>query len=322
MLSAELTPGLKLQVSHDGGKTWFDALVAGTSWVIQDRSAHISCSWVIQTRVVDQFGASGTVTQQAVLLDVMVPRALASIELMDTHLQVGFDPSHVRVGERIAVVADNGAHRFEYTLTQEDVAAGFAKLEVGSIGSVSAAVVTQGGNVSDFVTIGQAPVGATTVQTGEITEVYGLRRDDLFSVHDVSVLGQIDRIDGNRGVDALNLLGADQFLNLSSVIARLSSIEVIDLTGTGDNTVKVSLGDVLELGNHRAFNTDDCTRLAVKGNVGDVVLLNDLLPNGMDVGDWEALGQLTASGIVYEVYQHTALDAQLLVQDGVMVQLQ
>ncbi|CRL51644.1 Ig-like domain-containing protein [Pseudomonas sp. URMO17WK12:I11] len=322
VLSAELTPGLKLQVSHDGGKTWSDALVDGTNWVSQDRSAHVSSSWVIQTRVVDQFGASGTVTQQAVVLDVMVPRALASIELVDTHLQVGFNPSHVRVGERIAVVADGGAHRFEYTLTQEDVAAGFVKLEVGSISSVSAAVVTQGGNVSDFVTIGQASVGVTTVLTGEITEVYGLRRDDIFSVDDVSVLGQIDRIDGNRGVDALNLLGTDQVLDLSAVVGRLSSIEVIDLTGTGNNTVKVSLGDVLELGNHRAFTSDDTAQLAVKGNTGDVVLLSDLLPNGMDVGDWEALGPLTASGIVYEVYQHTVLDAQLLVQDGVMVQLQ
>ncbi|MNV73648.1 hypothetical protein D3C71_1668140 [compost metagenome] len=158
--------------------------------------------------------------------------------------------------------------------------------------------------------------------TGEITEVYGLRRDDIFSVDDVSVLGQIDRIDGNRGVDALNLLGADQVLDLSAVVGRLSSIEVIDLTGTGNNTVKVSLGDVLELGNHRAFTSDDTAQLAVKGNTGDVVLLSDLLPNGMDVGDWEALGPLTASGIVYEVYQHTVLDAQLLVQDGVMVQLQ
>ncbi|MNW19378.1 hypothetical protein D3C71_2193440 [compost metagenome] len=63
-------------------------------------------------------------------------------------------------------------------------------------------------------------------------------------------------------------------------------------------------------------------QLAVKGNVGDKVLLSDLLPNGMDVGDWEALGSVTSAGVVYEVYQHTGLDAELLVQQGVMVQFQ
>jgi len=49
-------------------------------------------------------------------------------------------------------------------------------------------------------------------------------------------------------------------------------------------------------------------------------MLSDLLPNGMDIGDWENLGQVTAAGVVYEVYQHTGLEAEILVQQGVVVE--
>ncbi|PNB68929.1 hypothetical protein C1X64_30760, partial [Pseudomonas sp. GW456-E7] len=320
VLNAELTETQKLQVSSDGGKNWFDALVEGTDWVIQDRSVHTG-GWVIQTRVVDQSGTVGYVMKQAVIMDTAAPRAPSSVQLAGAHLQVGFDSAFISVGDRVAVIADGGERRFEHTLTQQDIAAGFVKLDVGSISSASAALVDKAGNSSGFIDTDAAPA-ANTVLTGDVTEVYGQSRDNVFSVHDVSVLDQIHRVEGSGGVDSLRLLGANQVLDLSAVKGHLSSIEVIDLTGTGDNTVKLALGDVLELGNHRAFISDDCVQLAVKGNVGDKVLLSDLLPKGMDVGDWEALGQVTSAGVVYEVYQHTGLDAELLVQQGVMVQFQ
>ncbi|WP_324709988.1 Ig-like domain-containing protein [Pseudomonas citronellolis] len=317
-LSAELNAGQTLQVSTDGGRTWFDALVDGTNWAVQDRSAH-SGSWTIQTRVVDQAGNPGYVMQQAVVLDTVAPRAPSSIQLDGTHLLVGFDPANVAVGDRIAVIADGGIQRFEHTLTQADIAAGSVTLEVGSIGSASAALVDQAGNLSGFANTDAAP-SVNYLLSGDVTEIYGQGRDNVFSVANVCVLEQIKVIEGNAGVDTLKLTGADQVLDLSALQGRLSSIEVIDLTGTGDNTLKVSLGDVLDLGNQRSFINDDNVQLAVKGNAGDVVMLSDLLPNGMDVGDWENLGQVTAAGIVYEVYQHTGLEAEILVQQGVTVQ--
>ncbi|WP_429213452.1 Ig-like domain-containing protein, partial [Metapseudomonas resinovorans] len=50
VLSAELAAGQSLQVSTDGGTTWFDALVNGTDWAAQDLNAHTD-SWNILTRV-------------------------------------------------------------------------------------------------------------------------------------------------------------------------------------------------------------------------------------------------------------------------------
>ena len=318
VLSAGLVAGQVLQVSTDGGLTWFNALVDGTNWAAQDRSAH-SGDWTIQTRVVDQAGNSGYVMQQAVVLDTIAPRAPSSIQLDGTHLLVGFDPANVAVGDRIAVIADGGAQRFEHTLTQADIAAGSVTLEVGSIGSASAALVDQAGNLSGFANTGAAP-SMNYLLNGDVTEVYGQNRDNVFSITDVSVLEQIKVIEGNAGVDTLKLTGADQVLDLSALQGRLSSIEVIDLTGSGDNTLKLSLGDVLDLGNQRSFINDDNVQLAVKGDAGDVVMLSDLLPNGMDIGDWENLGQVTAAGVVYEVYQHTGLEAEILVQQGVVVE--
>jgi len=318
VLSAGLVAGQVLQVSTDGGLTWFNALVDGTNWAAQDRSAH-SGDWSIQTRVVDQAGNSGYVMQQAVVLDTIAPRAPSSIQLDGTHLLVGFDPANVAVGDRIAVIADGGAQRFEHTLTQADIAAGSVTLEVGSIGSASAALVDQAGNLSGFANTGAAP-SMNYLLNGDVTEVYGQNRDNVFSITDVSVLEQIKVIEGNAGVDTLKLTGADQVLDLSALQGRLSSIEVIDLTGSGDNTLKLSLGDVLDLGNQRSFINDDNVQLAVKGDAGDVVMLSDLLPNGMDIGDWENLGQVTAAGVVYEVYQHTGLEAEILVQQGVVVE--
>ncbi|MFZ1873191.1 MAG: Ig-like domain-containing protein, partial [Chania sp.] len=115
-LSADLVAGQALQVSTDGGVNWFNALVDGTKWAAQDLNDH-GANWNIQTRVVDQLGKAGIVMSHAVTLDIIASRAPASVSLEGTNLLVGFDPTNVVVGERIAVVANDGTQRFEHTLT-------------------------------------------------------------------------------------------------------------------------------------------------------------------------------------------------------------
>jgi len=318
-LSGKLLAGQSLQISTDGGQSWFNAIVDGTNWAAQDVNGHAS-SWSIQTRVVDEAGNAGYVMAQNVVLDTIAPRTPTSILLNGNQLQIGFNTADVIVGDRIAIIADGGAHRFEHTLTQEDIAAGVVKLDVGSISSASAAMVDHAGNLSNFANTDTGP-SVNSILIGDVSEVYGQSRDNIFSINDVSVLDQIKVIEGNGGVDTLKLNGANQVLDLSAWQGRLSSVEVIDITGKGDNTLKVSLGDVLDTGHLGAFINDDSVQLAVKGNAGDVVQLSDLLPNGMDIGDWENLGVVIAAGITYEVYHHTGMEAEVLVQQGVTVQL-
>jgi len=128
--------------------------------------------------------------------------------------------------------------------------------------------------------------------------------------------------EGTDAIDTLTLTGANQVLDLTALAeGQVTSMEVIDITGTGNNTLNLSLSDVLAQGGNSLFTGDDSTQMMIKGNAGDVVNLADLLPDGTDPGDWASAGTATVAGVVYNVYQHSSQDAQLLVQDGVTANL-
>ncbi|WP_336332609.1 Ig-like domain-containing protein [Pseudomonas putida] len=145
--------------------------------------------------------------------------------------------------------------------------------------------------------------------------------DDTTFIMETSTLPDGAIVSGGAGVDQLKLTSAGQTIDLSALNAKVSSVEVFDITGTGNNTLKLSLGDLLENGGKNLFLADDNIQLMVKGDAGDKVVLDDLLPNGTDLGDWAAAGTVTVAGVVYETYQHSALNAELLVQQGVTVDL-
>nr|WP_228732642.1 Ig-like domain-containing protein [Pseudomonas sp. P42] len=151
---------------------------------------------------------------------------------------------------------------------------------------------------------------------------YGDEVDNTFLLADVANLDNASSsIKGGGGIDTLQLTGDGQTLDLGAIAGSLESIEIIDITGTGNNTLNLSLGDVLELGEGSLFTEDETVQLVVKGNAGDVVNLDDLLADGTDPGDWAGQGQVTVEGVTYNVFQHSSLDAQLLVQDGVTTNL-
>ena len=123
-------------------------------------------------------------------------------------------------------------------------------------------------------------------------------------------------------IDTLKLTGADQVLDFSTLNGKVTSVEVIDITGTGDNTLKLSLGDVLEQGGKDLFIADGKTQMMVKGNAGDTVELSDLMPDGTDMGDWaQQNGTVTVEGSQYNVFVHEGLNTELLVQIGVQTNL-
>ncbi|RMU59074.1 hypothetical protein ALP29_200134 [Pseudomonas syringae pv. avii] len=151
---------------------------------------------------------------------------------------------------------------------------------------------------------------------------YGTDGDEVFSIANVADLqGANAGVHGGEGEDTLRLSGTSQILDLSTITGKLESIEIIDITGTGNNTLNLSLGDVLEQGETSLFTADDVMQMLIKGNAGDVVNLDDLLPDGTDPGDWATAGTATVAGVTYNVFQHSTLDAQLLIQDGVTTNL-
>jgi len=113
-------------------------------------------------------------------------------------------------------------------------------------------------------------------------------------------------IRGGTGTDTLTLDGAGLSLNLTTVSsAGLSSIEIIDLTGTGDNSLTLDARGVFQLTEERSGGT---ATLTVQGNAGDGVTLQGAFVQGLQVVD---------GGITYTVY--TDGNAVVRVQEGVGV---
>lgn len=152
---------------------------------------------------------------------------------------------------------------------------------------------------------------------------YGFEDNNIFSIAEVSKFtSDVTQIDGGEGTDTLKLTGSNQTFDFTGLSGKVSSIEVIDLTGSGDNKLNISLGDVMNQGEKNIFVDDNNTQMMVKGNAGDSVTLSDLLPDGSDAGDWvKETGTVSVEGANYEVYRHSTLEGELLVQQGVTVNL-
>jgi len=161
--------------------------------------------------------------------------------------------------------------------------------------------------------------------------LYGGRGDDLIvanadNVAKLSLSGTaqaIARIDGGSGIDTFKLDGAGIVLDLSLVSGpAIQNIEKIDLTGSGNNTLKLSLTDMLQsFDNSNVFNSSNTTsgltstvsknQLMVDGDAGDKVVLTDL-------SSWTAAGTnvvATSGGTshTYVVYNHNTSAQQLLI---------
>ncbi|KLP57830.1 hemagglutinin [Enterobacter genomosp. O] len=95
--------------------------------------------------------------------------------------------------------------------------------------------------------------------------------------------------------------------------------KTIDLTNGKQDKLNISLNDVLTHAEKDLFIADGNKQLMVQGNKGDVVNLNDLLPDNSDPGNWTNAGNVKVSGVEYQVYHMENHDVELLVQTGVTV---
>jgi len=138
----------------------------------------------------------------------------------------------------------------------------------------------------------------------------------------IDSVDELEVINGGDGVDTLVITGAQQTLVISDVADRLNSVEVIDITGSGDNRLEMNVGDVLNHGGRDLFIDDGKLQFMVQGNEGDTVQLDDLLPDGTDTGDWIAqTGTVTVAGVEYQVFSHSGEEAEVLIQQGIKTEL-
>lgn len=161
---------------------------------------------------------------------------------------------------------------------------------------------------------------------------FGTAANDVvtLSVDGTAYFDNGGRIHGGDGIDTLALTGPNNLtLDLASMQGfsnegKISGFEIFDLTGQtflnsqmvhdAANTLKLALKDVLNQGQSNAFDSqNDAVQMMVKGSGNDTVELKDL-------SDWNVAGQtVELAGETFVVYQHAALDAELLIQQGISV---
>ena len=169
--------------------------------------------------------------------------------------------------------------------------------------------VLYGGRGSDTIVINASNIAALATNTGNNTQV-------------------IARIDDGSGIDTLQLDGAGLLLDFSAISGpAIQNIEKIDLTGSGNNTLKLSLIDMLQsFDNSNVFNSSNTTsgltatvsknQLMVDGDTGDNVVLTGLANWTTGTNVVATFGGVTHT---YVAYNHNTSAQQLLIDQLVTV---
>ncbi|WP_146179684.1 beta strand repeat-containing protein [Limnohabitans parvus] len=170
--------------------------------------------------------------------------------------------------------------------------------------------------------------GADVLYGGAGHDVMQVNADNLAQLGAVGSSQNIARINGGNGIDTLKFDGTGLTLDLANVKGvAMQNMEKVDLTGSGDNTLKLTASDLLEnftsadvwnAGNSSTGNLGATVRrnqLMVTGDAGDTVVLTDL-------ANWTATlpaNVITINGNTYTGYNHNSLAAQLLIDTALNV---
>jgi Ca2+-binding RTX toxin-like protein len=102
----------------------------------------------------------------------------------------------------------------------------------------------------------------TLINNGGHDVFYGAAGDDVIAISDLN----FNRIDGGRGKDILCLDGGGLALDLTTIANnRISGIEQMAITASGNNSLTLNRLDVLTL-------SDETSQLIGCGNTGDILV--------------------------------------------------
>lgn len=103
-------------------------------------------------------------------------------------------------------------------------------------------------------------------------------------------------------------------------IGRGRSKDSVERTGQ-HNTLKLSLVDVLNLGETDLFQHDGKQQMMVNGKDGDTVDLSNSHIAGLAEGEWEQHGTTQVGGVTYNVYEHSSAHTELLIEHSVRIEM-
>jgi Ca2+-binding RTX toxin-like protein len=164
------------------------------------------------------------------------------------------------------------------------------------VGDATANTLTanQGVEAVDILVGGQG--SDTLISDGGQDVLYGGEGADTLAI----VSTAFQRVAGGNGTDTLRLDGSGLTLNLTTLADNtLTDIEVIDITGSGANTLTLDFQEVVNISS--TSNT-----LTVRGNAGDAVFLGT---------GWFHAANQTIDSVTYQVFTQGA--ATVLVESPV-----
>ncbi|MFI3121810.1 MAG: hypothetical protein QX203_17715, partial [Methylococcaceae bacterium] len=204
---------------------------------------------------------------------------------------------------------------------------------VGVIGSYSSITVTPVSGVAQWYTVqvaqktvtGQAIAADNNSIISGTSSAVDHSGNELSSFATQALLNSAiaSGLDGGAGMDTLKLAGNYMALDLTQYSSTpglaipVNNYEKFDLSVGGHNSLTMSVNDVLNAGQTDAFQSNGRTQVMVNGDGTDSVTLRHLLNNGGDTGTWIVKGTQVIAGITYNVIDHTTLNAEVLVQQGV-----
>jgi hypothetical protein len=214
----------------------------------------------------------------------------------------------------------------------------FSQTKVDWLGTDGSDTQSDGGVAKSLV----AGAGDDSLTSTAASVLYGGAGNDIFTIDQAMItalqspmgnggnLDRLARIDGGSGIDKIVLSGSGLTFDLSKVAnqaagnpdggSRIDSVEAIDLTGSGNNTLVLTAKDVMDMAGMNLYNSGNGWtglearvsrhQLRVDGNAGDVLKLSI---------DWVAAqGAASVGGITYKVY-NSSTGAQLLVNAAMTI---
>ena len=202
--------------------------------------------------------------------------------------------SYVVFGKTDGVALDLGAGFLENSSSIGLIKSGYTAGDDSIVSNTSSEIIL-GGDGNDTLTGGG---GSDVIKGGSGDDLIIVNADNL---NHLASSGPIDGLlsvfDGGGGQDTLKIDGADITLDLTLLSEhKIKDIEIFDLTGSGNNALKFSIADILDL------DTDQ-NILKVIGDAGDSVEAVGYTDSGIDQSqDGKTFDVYSAAGVVSEVW--------------------